>query len=155
MDSARRVIRSQCEPLSVISVRVILEESSHRTNAIFRTQLDPFFTAPSNWTPTASPLFGRFPEQSRLSWWTSAYADEDNNRAAQTAVREEVQDPRTCVQSSRKDAGHLGGKDTVTCKRMVQQVFNIFRFQSENWSWSGAIMDQIEGWVVTKALKKL
>ena len=57
-----------------------LKESSHSSHAMFSTQLDPPFTAPtqststsssllfpSNGTPTAAPLFGRFAEQSPLT----------------------------------------------------------------------------------------
>ena len=34
----------------------------------------------------------------------------------------------------------------VTCRRMVGQVYSVFCFGSENYCWSQAVMDRIEGW---------
>ena len=34
---------------------------------------------------------------------------------------------------------------------MVEQGYSVFCFGSENWSWSGAILDKIKGWE-TKAM---
>ena len=58
----------------------LYKQFSHRSHAMFRKPFDPPFTAPSqststpssllipsNWTPTASPLCGRFAEQSPLT----------------------------------------------------------------------------------------
>ena len=79
MRVAQGLTRLKCLHCS-ISVRVILKESSHRSHAMFSTLLDLHFTAPtkststsssllfpSNWTPTATPLFGRFAERSPLT----------------------------------------------------------------------------------------
>ena len=40
------------------------------------------------------------------------------------------------------------------CRRMVEQVYSVFSFGSERWSWTGAILDRIEGWE-TKARRCL
>ena len=42
----------------------------------------------------------------------------------------------------------------VKCRRMVQHVFCIFCFGSENWSWSHATLDRIRRWE-TKAMSRL
>ena len=34
----------------------------------------------------------------------------------------------------------------VKCKRMVEQVYGVFCFESANWSWRQAILDRIKGW---------
>ena len=67
-----------------ISVRVILKQASHSSHVMFSTQLDPPFTVPtqgtstsssqmfpSYWTPSAGPLFSRFPRQSLFTGYMS------------------------------------------------------------------------------------
>ena len=34
----------------------------------------------------------------------------------------------------------------VKCRRMMEHVYSVFCFGSENWSWSRATLDRIDGW---------
>ena len=52
--------------------------------------------------------------------------------AAQTGVREEAQDPPTYFESSRKDAGQLGGKD-AECEQGLVQRGEIYRSKDVLW----------------------
>ena len=40
----------------------------------------------------------------------------------------------------------------VKCKRMVEDLYSIFSFGSEDWSWTQKTLDRIKGWE-TKAIK--
>ena len=42
----------------------------------------------------------------------------------------------------------------LKCRGMVEQVYSVFCFGSESWSWRRAIMDRIKGWE-TKAMSRL
>ena len=42
----------------------------------------------------------------------------------------------------------------VKCRRVVEHVFRVFCFGSENWSWSRGILDSIKGWE-TKVMRRL
>ena len=78
---AQGLTRFKCLDCSIFSARHFQKNfRTARMHAMFRTLLDPPFTtlsqststsssplSPSNWTPTASPLCGRFAEQSPLT----------------------------------------------------------------------------------------
>ena len=40
----------------------------------------------------------------------------------------------------------------VECRRIVEQVYSVFCFGSENWSWRGAILDRMKGREATRRL---
>ena len=97
-----------------------LKKSSHRSHAMFSTLRDPPFTAPtqststsssllflSNWTPTATPLFGRFVEQAPLT----GYPIEVSSASRRDCLESSCDDLATTLVASeageRSDLGRL------------------------------------------------
>ena len=122
-----------------------LKKSSHRSHAMFSTLRDPPFTAPtqstatsssllfpSNWTPTATPLFGRFAEQSPLT----CYQIEVSSASRRDCLESSCDDLATTLVASetveRSDLERLASPLILQERETSANPFGIYRSNTES-----------------------